>query len=234
MLLVNLVRWTKMPKTIYLLCFIFSIDSSVSQNVQTLNVPSKSNNSESLLISEEVTGVNSSDRAANNTGLELNGKDKYETLLTLKEDGASRRVLQLSPSDSSANSAMMDDLIKKFGNDYFLKEDDTNSSLDTTTDTGLRKMDVIQKLMKTVTQSPQEESLGERVLESLKDPEIRLQTGVEWLLDIYNPHRWRPNLLPGARRLSTDCKRDMKTYLTALTNGSIWAAKSKFNTSYVT
>ena len=49
--------------------------------------------------------------------------------------------------------------------------------------------------------------------------------GLEWLQNIYNPHLWGSSP-PG--QLGTKCGEDMKTYLAALNNGSVWAAKSEY------
>lgn len=50
---------------------------------------------------------------------------------------------------------------------------------------------------------------------------------LEWLSNVYNPHRWNPAELPAASMLSVQCRDVMKTYLEALRRGSFWAAKSK-------
>lgn len=50
---------------------------------------------------------------------------------------------------------------------------------------------------------------------------------LEWLLNIYNPHFWNPEKLPGYWNISNNCQQDMHIYLAALRNGSTWAAKSK-------
>jgi len=50
---------------------------------------------------------------------------------------------------------------------------------------------------------------------------------LEWLSNVYNPHRWNPVELPAASMLSVQCRDVMKTYLEALRRGSFWAAKSK-------
>lgn len=50
---------------------------------------------------------------------------------------------------------------------------------------------------------------------------------LEWLLNIYNPHFWNPERLPGYWNISNNCQQDMHVYLAALRNGSAWAAKSK-------
>jgi hypothetical protein len=49
-------------------------------------------------------------------------------------------------------------------------------------------------------------------------------SGLEWLQNVYNPHLWGPSP-PG--ELGTTCGTDMKIYLAALNNGTVWAAKSK-------
>uniref|UniRef100_A0A2S2N858 Nose resistant to fluoxetine protein 6 n=1 Tax=Schizaphis graminum TaxID=13262 RepID=A0A2S2N858_SCHGA len=48
---------------------------------------------------------------------------------------------------------------------------------------------------------------------------------LEWLSNVYNPHRWNPVQLPAASKLSVQCRDVMKTYLEALRRGSFWAAK---------
>ncbi|XP_001946627.2 nose resistant to fluoxetine protein 6 [Acyrthosiphon pisum] len=48
---------------------------------------------------------------------------------------------------------------------------------------------------------------------------------LEWLSNVYNPHRWNPVELPAASMLSVQCRDVMKTYLEALRRGSFWAAK---------
>ncbi|KAL4142596.1 hypothetical protein QTP88_005026 [Uroleucon formosanum] len=48
---------------------------------------------------------------------------------------------------------------------------------------------------------------------------------LEWLSNVYNPHRWNPAELPAASMLSVQCRDVMKTYLEALRRGSFWAAK---------
>jgi len=50
---------------------------------------------------------------------------------------------------------------------------------------------------------------------------------LEWLSNVYNPHRWNPVELPAASMLSVQCRDVMKTYLEALRGGSFWAAKSE-------
>ncbi|XP_050521423.1 uncharacterized protein LOC126894428 [Daktulosphaira vitifoliae] len=48
---------------------------------------------------------------------------------------------------------------------------------------------------------------------------------LEWLLNVYNPHRWNPIMLPAASKLSVQCRDTMKIYLESLKKGSIWASK---------
>ncbi|XP_050443463.1 nose resistant to fluoxetine protein 6-like [Adelges cooleyi] len=50
-------------------------------------------------------------------------------------------------------------------------------------------------------------------------------TDLEWLLNVYNPHRWNPIKLPAASKLSVQCRDTMKVYLEALRAGSVWASK---------
>lgn len=134
-----------------------------------------------------------------------------------------RRALDLNPPDK--NEAATEDLLKKFGNDYFLNEERNLSVPETMSATG-----VIQKVSRTSSTpvSVEEDSLAERVLDSLSMPVVRPVSGVEWLLNVYNPHQWQPNKLPGGRTLTPGCQVDLLTYLTALRNGSIWAAKSEY------
>lgn len=49
--------------------------------------------------------------------------------------------------------------------------------------------------------------------------------GLEWLQNVYNPHLWGRSP-PG--ELDTKCRADIKQYLAALNNGTVWAAKSKY------
>jgi hypothetical protein len=48
---------------------------------------------------------------------------------------------------------------------------------------------------------------------------------MEWLQNVYNPHLWGSSP-PG--ELGPICGEDMRIYLAALNNGSLWAAKSKY------
>lgn len=56
---------------------------------------------------------------------------------------------------------------------------------------------------------------------------------LEWLLNVYNPHRWNPVMLPAASKLSVQCRDVMKVYLEALRRGSFWAAKSECSSVYL-
>jgi hypothetical protein len=55
-------------------------------------------------------------------------------------------------------------------------------------------------------------------------------SGLEWLQNVYNPHLWGLSP-PGG--LVTECDVDMKTYLAALNNGTVWAAKSTYIHTYI-
>jgi hypothetical protein len=65
--------------------------------------------------------------------------------------------------------------------------------------------------------------LGDMITQAFK-PGERL-SGLEWLQNVYNPHLWGLSP-PGG--LGSKCDADMKTYLTALNNGTVWAAKSTY------
>jgi hypothetical protein len=64
---------------------------------------------------------------------------------------------------------------------------------------------------------------GEKIKQTIKPVEDA--NGMEWLQNLYNPHLWGSSP-PG--ELGPKCGEDMKTYLAALNNGSLWAAKSKY------
>jgi hypothetical protein len=49
--------------------------------------------------------------------------------------------------------------------------------------------------------------------------------GLQWLQNVYNPFLWGSSP-PG--ELGPKCKEDMRSYLTSLKNGSVWASKSKY------
>lgn len=140
-----------------------------------------------------------------------------------------RRALDLNPPEK--NEAATEDLFKKFGSDYFLNEERNLSVPETIRTTG-----VIQKVGRTSTPAAavvEEATLAERVLDSLSMPVVRPVSGVEWLLNVYNPHQWQPHKLPGGQTLTPACQVDLLTYLTALRNGSIWAAKSEYQAQYI-
>lgn len=61
-------------------------------------------------------------------------------------------------------------------------------------------------------------------------PGATYTSDLEWLLNVYNPHRWNPVMLPAASRLSVQCRDVMRVYLEALRRGSFWAAKSEWCT----
>jgi hypothetical protein len=65
--------------------------------------------------------------------------------------------------------------------------------------------------------------LGDMITQAFK-PGERI-SGLEWLQNVYNPHLWGLSP-PGG--LGSKCDADMKTYLTALNNGTVWAAKSTY------
>lgn len=69
--------------------------------------------------------------------------------------------------------------------------------------------------------------LGDMITQAFK-PGERI-SGLEWLQNVYNPHLWGLSP-PGG--LGSKCDADMKTYLTALNNGTIWAAKSTYIHSF--
>jgi hypothetical protein len=65
--------------------------------------------------------------------------------------------------------------------------------------------------------------VGDRTKQDFKTGENT--KGLEWLHDVYNPHIWGPSP-PG--KLGAACGMDMKLYLAALRNSTVWAAKSKY------
>jgi hypothetical protein len=56
-------------------------------------------------------------------------------------------------------------------------------------------------------------------------PDDERASGLERLQNVYDPYLW--GLSPPGE-LGTKCDADMKTYLSALNNGTVWAAKSKY------
>lgn len=139
-----------------------------------------------------------------------------------------RRSLDLTPP-MGENGAIRDDLIlKRFGNDYFLNEDQNVSVPLPTSSPG-----VIQKVRrKSVISEEDKEDQFEDRQDFVSGQEVAVPnpniSGVNWLLNIFNPHHWNPSSLPGAPNISDGCKRDVRTYLRALRNGTIWAAKSEY------
>jgi hypothetical protein len=69
--------------------------------------------------------------------------------------------------------------------------------------------------------------LGDMITQAFK-PGERI-SDLEWLQNVYNPHIWGLSP-PGG--LGSKCDADMKTYLTALDNGTVWAAKSTYMHSF--
>lgn len=157
--------------------------------------------------------------------------DTYELLDNKKTTLADRRALDLTPP-MSKNGAATDDLVKRFGNNYFLNEEHNL----TVPAASKVPPGVIQKVGRSMTTTTPtsgeftgdvEETLEEKVQHSLNMPVVRPISGVEWLLDVYNPHHWQPEFLPSLRKLTDSCQRDLQIYLRALRNGTIWAAKSE-------
>ncbi|XP_021923342.1 nose resistant to fluoxetine protein 6-like isoform X2 [Zootermopsis nevadensis] len=64
--------------------------------------------------------------------------------------------------------------------------------------------------------------LDDLVTQSFTPDEGGSKSGLEWLHNVYNPHLWGASP-PGDLR--TKCRADMKLYLAALNNGTVWAAK---------
>jgi hypothetical protein len=64
---------------------------------------------------------------------------------------------------------------------------------------------------------------GETIKQTVKTGEDT--NSMRWLQNIYNPHLWGSSP-PG--ELGPICGEDMRAYLAALNNGSLWAAKSKY------
>jgi hypothetical protein len=64
---------------------------------------------------------------------------------------------------------------------------------------------------------------GETIKQTVKTGEDT--NSLEWLHNVYNPHLWGSSP-PG--ELGPICREDMRSYLAALNNGSVWAAKSKY------
>jgi hypothetical protein len=64
---------------------------------------------------------------------------------------------------------------------------------------------------------------GETIKQTVRTGEDT--NSLEWLQNVYNPHLWGSSP-PGVLR--PICREDMRAYLAALNNGSVWAAKSKY------
>ena len=64
---------------------------------------------------------------------------------------------------------------------------------------------------------------GETIKQTVRTGED--MNSMEWLQNVYNPHLWGSSP-PG--ELGPICGQDMRAYLEALNNGSVWAAKSKY------
>jgi len=64
---------------------------------------------------------------------------------------------------------------------------------------------------------------GETIKQMVKTGEDA--NSLEWLQNLYNPHLWGSSP-PG--ELGPICGEEMRAYLAALKNGSVWAAKSKY------
>jgi hypothetical protein len=67
--------------------------------------------------------------------------------------------------------------------------------------------------------------LGHTKEQSFK-PDNERASGLERLQNVYDPYLW--GLSPPGE-LGTKCDADMKIYLSALNNGTVWAAKSKYS-----
>jgi hypothetical protein len=61
-------------------------------------------------------------------------------------------------------------------------------------------------------------------------PQVFEPHSLEWLQNVYDPHLWGLSP-PGG--LGTLCDADMKTYLAALNNGTVWAAKSTYIHAFI-
>lgn len=223
----EVVRWTVMSGSVVLVLLVQLIvtDSvtSVSQTNSSVNVPTYSNvNVFEQTMADDTGKANYSKEvkilADGTEFVEMGSTDQYRVV------PAERRALDLSPSENSDT----EDLGKQA--DYFVKEE-TNS----TTEGSKRKVDVIQRLSKP---SKQRQQLQKQSYEKTTEGTIvgrtteptwpRSAAGVEWLLNVYNPHRWNPRFLPGAARLSNECRENMQIYLNGLANGTFWAAKSEY------
>lgn len=165
--------------------------------------------------------------------LEVTGDPGDATVLYELDDDPSkttvseRRALDLTPPMGENGASVDGAIVKRFGSEYFINEDLNVSTLLPTSSPG-----VIQKVSRKSPSSEEERVYmqdREMDLVSGQEPEVLNPntSGVNWLLNLYNPHHWNPASLPGAQKISDGCKRDVGTYLRALRNGTIWAAESK-------
>lgn len=68
-----------------------------------------------------------------------------------------------------------------------------------------------------------EEEHRELDVDFMKEKLEKTANSIQWLADLYDPLRWAK--VPG--KLQDECRRDMERFLSALSDGKIWAAKSK-------
>jgi len=68
-----------------------------------------------------------------------------------------------------------------------------------------------------------EEEHRELDVNFMKEKLEKTANSIQWLADLYDPLRWAR--VPG--ELQDECRRDMEKFLTALSDGKLWAAKSK-------
>ncbi|XP_054271181.1 nose resistant to fluoxetine protein 6-like [Macrosteles quadrilineatus] len=168
-----------------------------------------------VISSPPPSGVNVTD------DVELAGDSEEVTvhydLEDLRTTVSERRALDLTPP-ANANAYNDDPILKRFGSDYFLNEQHNETVPVSTNAPG-----VIQKVSrKTAVEDKQFQDRQDFVPDREVNPNI---SGVNWLLNIFNPHHWNPVSLPGSENISDGCTRDVRTYLRALRNGTIWAAK---------
>lgn len=69
------------------------------------------------------------------------------------------------------------------------------------------------------------DSLRNLDVDFMEDKIEMTANSVQWLVDLYDPLRWKR--VPG--KLDQDCRRDMDWFLKELRDGKLWAAKSKFD-----
>lgn len=68
-----------------------------------------------------------------------------------------------------------------------------------------------------------EEEHRELDVNFMKEKLEKTANSIQWLADLYDPLRWAR--VPG--ELQDECRRDMEKFLSALSDGKLWAAKSK-------